>query len=93
MSRACILEPNEFESESSSGTLLNCFVSVLKQSGLRGREERSGAVCDVDPGVVLMLVKCKVGTILQSVSGDDPFVSKDRAVRRQVSSLYKPSAR
>ena len=73
---------------------MNCFVSVLKQSGdLRGREGRSGAVCDVDPGVVLMLVKCTVGVALQGVSGDDPFVSKDRAVRRQVSSLYKPSAR
>ena len=61
-SRACILEPNELDSESSSGTLLNCFVNVLKQSGdLPRREERSGAVCNVDPGVVLMLVKCKVG--------------------------------
>ena len=37
-SRAGILEPNEFESERSPGTLLNWLVNVLKQSGdLRGR--------------------------------------------------------
>ena len=41
-----------------------------------GDEERSSALCDVDPGVVLMLVKCKVGAVPQGVSGDDPFVSK-----------------
>ena len=39
-----------------------------------------------------MLVKCKVGAALQGASGDDPFVLKDRAETRQVSSLYKLSA-